>query len=32
VCNDAGEVLKRVTIVQEENLKRLEDDINIFNA
>jgi hypothetical protein len=29
---DVGEVLKRITAVQEENLKRLDDDIDILRV
>jgi hypothetical protein len=30
--HDAGEILKRIGTVQEENLKRLDDDIDILKA
>jgi hypothetical protein len=29
---DAGEVLERITTVKDENLKRLDDDIDILKA
>ena len=29
---DAGEILERIATVQEENLKRLDDDIDILKA
>jgi hypothetical protein len=29
---DAGEILKRIALVEEENLKRLDDDIDILKA